>query len=563
MSKKYVSLLVVVFCLACVTGMMAQKNPNVVTSNQISKPIFSITPPLRDLVKNVPQQLPFGFHQAPAVQQTKPAQLLWNAKHFNYAAQKDALAKNSPQPPTIPTLEASWLGVGIGFFGYSVPDAPTDGNLSIGDDGQGTCQVVQWVNVSFAVFDCAGNNILFNGQHFAQGNVFWTTGPCSSTNSGDIIAQYDKMAHRWVMMQPRFSKPYYDCIAISQTSDATGAYYTYQFPTLNNTVDFPDYPKVSVWPNGYYVSHNDFPNLQNYAGVMLCGYDRVKMLAGDPSATGNCVLDNSNGTLFDDAFLCADVDDANAPPTGIDPICMGSVDNFATDTNEYYYPVHYVPGVSISVSCVNGACKIPVAAYSDAAGTAPEPGGNVIDTLSDRLMYRLAYRILPAPTPNKTVRDNRQQDWLVSHAVNNGGVAAVRWYEFKAPIDMNTPAVYQQGTYTNNNDGIHRFMSSLARDSAGNIAMSYTDTSASVFPTIGYTGRAGGDPLGTMGPDTQLLPGVGSQTDTSNRWGDYYNMSLSNDGCTFVTTGEWYMSTASFHWSTQIGKLKFDNCIPH
>ena len=60
-----------------------------------------------------------------------------------------------------------------------------------------------------------------------------------------------------------------------------------------------------------------------------------------------------------------------------------------------------------------------------------------------------------------------------------------------------------------------------------------------------------------MGPESILLPGIGSQTDTSNRWGDYYNMSLSNDGCTFVTTGEYYMSTASFHWSTQIGKLKF------
>ena len=56
--------------------------------------------------------------------------------------------------------------------------------------------------------------------------------------------------------------------------------------------------------------------------------------------------------------------------------------------------------------------------------------------------------------------------------------------------------------------------------------------------------------------------GTGSQTDTSNRWGDYYNMALSNDGCTFVTTGEYYTTTASFHWSTRIAKLKFENCTP-
>ena len=121
---------------------------------------------------------------------------------------------------------------------------------------------MQWVNVSFAVFDLNGNNILFNGQHYVNGNVLFSGLPhCGSSNSGDIIAQWDKIAHRWVMYQPRFSAPYYDCFAISQTSDATGAYYTYEFPTYNNTTDFPDYPKVGVWPNGYYVSHNDFPNL--------------------------------------------------------------------------------------------------------------------------------------------------------------------------------------------------------------------------------------------------------------------------------------------------------------
>ena len=78
-------------------------------------------------------------------------------------ASKDPLAQNQYQPATIPLELADWLGVGIGFFGYSVPDAPTDANLSIGDT-----QIVQWVNVSFAVFDLNGNNILFNGQHLCQ-----------------------------------------------------------------------------------------------------------------------------------------------------------------------------------------------------------------------------------------------------------------------------------------------------------------------------------------------------------------------------------------------------------
>ncbi len=556
MRKMSVTLLVAALCLTCSVAMSAE-NPNVLTNPQVSKTIFGVTPPIRDLVKNLPQTEKFGYHVAPAVQHPKMQQLLWNAKHTNYAAFKDAAAQNSIQPATIPVDELDWLGVGIGFFGYSVPDAPTDGNLSIGDT-----QIVQWVNTQFAVFDLNGNNILFNGQPYVNGNVFWTTGPCSATNSGDIIAQWDKAAHRWVMYQPRFSAPYYDCFAISQTADATGAYYTYQFPTYNSSTDFPDYPKVGVWPNGYYVAHNDFYELQSYSGAMPCAYDRVKMLAGDPGAQGVCFLDNSNGTYFDDSMVPADNDDASAAPNGIDPIFVGSIDNYSSDSNIYYYHFHFDPvtPANSTFDCVNGACKIAVATYQNAASSATEPGGSQIDTLSDRLMYRLAYRILPATSPQKSVRDNRTQDWLISHAVNNGGVTSVRWYEFHAPIYDTTPVMYQQGTYSP--DGTSRFMSSLARDRMGNIAMSYTVTSSSVYPTIAFTGRGVGDPLGTMGAETILVPGIGSQTGTSNRWGDYYNMGLSNDGCTFVTTGEYYQSTASFHWSTRVGKLKFANCTP-
>ncbi len=558
MRKFSISLLAAVFCLTCAMSMSAQSD-NVLRNPQVGNASFAVTPPLRDLVKNQPTQLQYGFHQASPVQRPKAALLAKFEKTTNYAAVKDSAAQTSPLPATIPVDQLDFLGVGIGFFGYSVPDAPTDGNLSIGDN-----QIVQWVNVQFAVFDLNGNNILFNGNPYVAGSVLFQGLPhCGATNSGDIVAQWDKIAHRWVMYQPRFTAPYYDCFAISQTADATGAYYTYEFPTFDNANNFPDYPKVGVWPNGYYVSHNSFFHLQNYNGAMPCAYDRVKMLAGDPTAKGVCFLDDSNGTLFDDGMLPADVDDASAPPTGINPVFMGSIDNFASDSNIYYYHFHFDPVTpsNSTFDCINGACKIAVATYTLAPSNAPQPGGNMINTLSDRLMYRLAYRILPGPAGAvRAVKDNRKQEWLVSHAVTNNGTISARWYEFRAPTYDTTPTVFQQGTYQP--DATSRFMSSLAADRAGNIAMSYTVSSSTVNPTIAFTGRAIGDPAGTMGPETILVPGGGAQVGTSNRWGDYYNMGLSNDGCTFVTTGEYYMATGSFHWSTRIGKLKFANCIP-
>jgi len=564
MQNVLMPLLAVILSLTSAVSTSAQSD-NVLSNPQVSEAAFAATPPLRDLVKDAPAELHFGYHHAAPLRYPKQ-NLALKSTHM-YPNFEDAAAQTESAPGTIPVKLLDWLGVGTGFFGYSVPDAPTDANLSIGDT-----QIVQWVNVQFAVFDLQGNNLLFNGQHYADGSALFSGLPhCGASNGGDIIVQWDKIAHRWVMYRSHLQSPYYDCFAISQTNDATGAYYTFEFPTYNNTVDFPDYPKLGVWPNGYYVSHNAFANLQSYDGVMPCAYDRVKMLAGNPNAQGVCFLDNSNGTLFDDSMLPADVDDASALPSGIDPIFMGSIDNGQNgiDSNVYYYPFHFDPvnPQNSTFSCTNGACKIPVTQYQVACQdltqgicTATQPVG-VLNNVADRLMYRLAYRILPAPTPSKDLaHDNRKQEWLVSHTVFNSSSSAVRWYEFRSPIKTTTPAVSQQGTYAP--DSTNRFMSSLARDTMGDIAMSYTVSGPTVAPTIAFTGRAPGDPVGTMGAETIVIPGGGSQLDTANQWGAYYDMALSNDGCAFVTTGEYYTSNSSFNWSTRIAKLKFANCIP-
>lgn len=564
MRRFSLSLLAVILCLTCVLSMSAQSD-NVLRNPQVTTAGFAVTLPLRELAKNQPTQLQFGYHKAGPV--LYPKKNLALKSQNIYPNFEDAAAQKESAPASIPVKQLDWLGIGLGFFGYSVPDAPSSANAAIGDT-----QIVQWVNVQLAIFDLQGNNILLNGHSYVDGSVLFSGLPhCSLTNSGNIIAQWDKIAHRWVLYQPRLIPPYYDCFAVSQTNDATGAYYTYEFPTYNSDTDFPDYPKVGVWPNGYYVSHNDFPYQAYYGGVMPCAYDRVKMLRGSGNVLGACFLDNSNGTLFDDSLLPADVDDASMAPNGLDPIFMGSIDNGQNgiDSNVYYYPFHFDPTTpaNSTFGCTNGTCPIPVTQYqvacqnlSQGVCTATQPVG-VLNNEGDRLMYRLAYRILPSPTPAKDLlHDNRKQEWLVSHTVFNGSSSAVRWYEFRSPVKTNTPTTLQQGTYAP--DGNNRFMSSLARDKTGNIAMSYTVSGATVAPTIGFTGRAPGDSLGTMGAETILIQGGGSQLDTGNQWGAYYDMAVSNDGCTFLTTGQYYQSNASFAWSTRLGKLKFANCNP-
>lgn len=191
---------------------------------------FAVSPPLRDLAK-LPQREIYGFHVAyPPRRVPKPQT-------------GRTVVDTAQHPPTITpssnySVGLNWLGVGNGFGDYTVPDAPTDDNLAVG-----TTQLVQWVNVSYAVFDKSTGNLLAGP---IEGNTLWSSlgGACAADNDGDIVAQWDKVHQRWILSQPVFTgPPYYTCIAVSTSSDALGSYYLYQYPQGTN---FPDYPKWGV-----------------------------------------------------------------------------------------------------------------------------------------------------------------------------------------------------------------------------------------------------------------------------------------------------------------------------
>ena len=99
--------------------------------------------------------------------------------------------------PTIqsPAVGLSFEGLGQGQYGFTIQFAPPDTNGAVG-----ATQYVQWVNASYIIFDkTTGAKVL--GP--AAGNSLWAGfgGPCQTTNSGDPVVQYDKLANRWVLSQ--------------------------------------------------------------------------------------------------------------------------------------------------------------------------------------------------------------------------------------------------------------------------------------------------------------------------------------------------------------------------
>jgi hypothetical protein len=101
-----------------------------------------VSAPLRDLAK-LPATPQYGFHEANPVHRIpmRPA-----------APVVDRVEQNTAGGSANYTIGINVLGVGTGFPNYTVPDAPPDTNMAVGDT-----QLVQWVNVSYAVFDKSGN----------------------------------------------------------------------------------------------------------------------------------------------------------------------------------------------------------------------------------------------------------------------------------------------------------------------------------------------------------------------------------------------------------------------
>src|SRR5271165_5175050 len=515
----------------------------VLTNPQVNYPVhFDISPPLRDMATEVSSQQ--GFHQASPVRYPKLQQLVEAAQQGKGQVVDGAL-QTSIGPLVSATIGLNLLGVGNGFPGYSVPDAPTDVNLAVGDS-----QVVQWVNVSYAVFDKKTGAVIAGP---ILGNAFWSGfgGPCQTSNSGDIIAQWDKIAHRWLMAQNVFSSPYMTCVAVSTTPDATGTYYRFAFTQPG----FPDYPKWGVWPDAYYQSQNNFgPSGSFFYGAYACAYERAKMLVGDSTAKQICFQASNS----DDSLLPGDLDSAaTLPPSGQSEVFVGSIDDGAATVHEYLFHVDFTTPSNSTFTGVNDTMPIPgVASFTLSCGgfaaCVPQRGvSDLLDSLGDRLMYRLAYRNFSAD----------HQTWLVSHSVAAGSSVGERWYEFRAPENSTSLSVYQQGTFAP--DSNYRWMGSIAMDRSQDIALGYSVSSSSLYPSISYTGRIATDPLGTMESEVSIVSGTGSQTDTSNRWGDYTSMAIDEaDDCTFWYTDQYYTVTASFDWSTRLASIKFPNCGP-
>jgi hypothetical protein len=508
-------------------GISAFPQQQVLHPSEVKQPVyFDVSPPLRDMVKMLNQRVDATWKDG-------IVKNYFNVRNHDNSV---SLIPNFLDPrrqdyfgtTLTDTTIQNFEGVGAGA--YIPPD--TDGDV-------GPDHYFQVVNCSYAIYNKSGLKVL---GPLGSSSV-WAGMP-NNSNDGDAVVLYDEIADRWLFTQfslPNYPNgPFYQMIAISQTPDPTGSWYRYQY----SFTSMPDYPKFGIWPDGYYMTCNRFgPGSGGYAGTGAAAFDRTLMLAGDPSAQMVWfALPGSNEAY---SMLPSDCD-GEFPPMGT-PNYFTYMNSGNPHLGILEFSVNWSTPLS---STLGNLLSLPVTTFSsNLGGGIPQLGTTYkLATLSDRLMYRLQFR-----------KFNDHWSMLCNHSVNVGSnVAGIRWYELRKTTGA--WAVYQESTYAPA-DGKSRWMGSIAMDSAGNIALGYSISSSTMYPSIRYTGRMSSDPVNQMTvAERGIMDGTGCQQSSTRRWGDYSSMRVDASApTTFWYTTEYYSMSSSSNWQTRIASFSFTN----
>src|SRR5207302_9814819 len=243
--------------------------------------------------------------------------------------------------------------------------------------------------------------------------------------------------------------------------------------------------------------------------------DRSRMLTGAAATQQLFTTSTAYGGL-----LPSSLDGATLPPAGAPNHVVG----LGTDNSHLAAWNFHVDWSAPGNSTFSGLTPIPVPAFSQACGGGtciPQSGTTQqLDSLADRLMYRLEYRNFGG-----------HASLVVNHSIVAGSSVGVRWYELRNVTSATSdPVLYQQGTYAP--DSSYRWMGSAAMDGNGDIGLGYSVSSSAIHPAVRYTAHAISDPLGVMGQgEGSIIEGTGSQTkylgvQALSRWGDYSSLNV-------------------------------------
>src|SRR5438270_13179092 len=484
-----------------------------------------------------PNLTPIPFPGTPSVAQSSAAPAL------------NAPVISAPAPSSTTSFE------GLDFTNWGAGHPP-DTNGDVGPQ-----YYIQTINTSIGIYNKSDGSrvtaFIFNTL-MSQGNF---GNLCDTSNFGDPVVLYDTFEDRWIVTDFAFTTsggnvvaPEFQCFAVSKSGDPVAGGWNFYSIQVNG--GFGDYPKFGIWPDGLYMSANDFGfgaggSFQN---VRVWAFNKAQMYAGTPTVqvlsfdapAAEFTLLPSNARL-----------QTGTPPTG-SPNYFAVVWQFLNVVSVYKFHADWS---NISTSTFSGPFQsLTATSWSQllAANQTEQSPGNKLDTLYFRLMMQNQY----------TNIGGVESLWN-SHTVGASGAtsaqAAVRYYQVTVTGGAVEPNATQAFTYSPDAT-VFRFMPSVAVDRAGDMAIGYSATNATLNPAIRYAGRLAGDPVNSITQTEQsLIEGTGTQSGNCGgactRWGDYSAMTVDPDGCTFWYTSMYYQTTG-LAFNTRVGAFSFPGCTP-
>jgi uncharacterized repeat protein (TIGR01451 family) len=452
-------------------------------------------------------------------------------------------------------------------------DGPPDANGAVGLN-----HYIQIVNFSFEIFDKNGNRLA--GPTDPQ--TLWSGAPanddCRVRGRGDPYVVYDHLADRWIITQfanhqTNAGDPLaVQCIAVSKgPNPVTDGFFAYTFQLgVKN-----DYPKLAVWPDGYYAisQRDDFDSTTNNLDAWV--FDRANMLNGNPATfqQQNSVLQNHHDIIALPSDLTGPQPPAGSPNFYVRPYDgnlfgdgLPRIEIFEFHA-DWGVPANTTFHLAQTIDTTNGLASFSSSTCGGSSldpDCVPQPGtSNKLEVISVWPMGPLQYRNF-----------GDHETLLFTHAVNVDGMGLIgmRWYELRrSPVGSGNWQIHQQGTFspadstTTTTTSIYRWMGSIAMDKAGNIALGYSASNdgvaphPTVFPGVRVVGRLATDPLGEMTtPEVHLVDGGAA---SAGRWGDYSAMRVDPaNGCTLWYTTEYINGTTG--QQTHVGAVDFPTCSP-
>jgi hypothetical protein len=465
---------------------------------------FSLSKPLRELAP-VPEEEFNSTAQKPEMKDKK--------LRVPFAEKTNPLAEPQGEDPAMQkTMGTNSIGAPLATWtaqnGNGTPPDPSG--------AAGPNHYVQAVNSYYKIYNKTGGNV---AGPLTLGSLLF------GSNAGDPIVMYDKFADRWVITE--FDDNSNDIyIAVSQTADPTGSYYSWTF----TSPAFPDYLKFSIWTDGYYMTAN-FGTTER-----LFVFERSAMLTGaaSPKSINKTYSPPNAGYFFCPLAAFAD---GQLPPAGTPcPIVSYEDDGWGTSyddaINIYDATVNWTAStltIALKQSLLTSAFD---ASYNASWDDITQPSTTAkLDGIGGVFTYRAQYRVWSGYNTlvlNMGVKVSSTQ-------------RSIRWYELRQNQSTGSWSIYQQSTYSP--DTHSRWCGSIAMDDNGSIGMGYAKASSTVSASACYTGRNSYDALNQMTyTEETAAAGSGAQTFT-NRFGDYSQMSIDpSDGSILWFTGEYLVS---------------------